>query len=200
MRVNVGALLAQAVAADTVFFARLDAPAGAGEGERLYASNFHREGHVYLLGVPPGRYVAVAALRTESLLGAKDSRFAYFPQSLIDLTEVSVVAGEVSYAGSYVVGIGMPGVCPADADAAQLRHAEMLGPGVPKCGLVRMMLHEMASHPVAVVNGSAFTLGDTVYHHRASLREARRPAADRDEFVARARQDLDAAGWTIGTR
>ncbi|MDH4059917.1 MAG: hypothetical protein OEU94_03780 [Aquincola sp.] len=200
IRVDVGAMLGQTISAETVFFARLDAPSGAPEATRLYASNFRRDGRVYLLGVPPGRYAAVAALRSELVLTTKDSRLAYFPQSLIDLTEVSIIPGAVAYAGSHVIGIGMPGVCASDSDAAQLRHAEMLGPGVPKCGLMRIVLHDLATSPLMVVNGSVFTLGDKVYHHRASLRESNRQAADQDEFIARARQDLAATGWTIGTR
>jgi hypothetical protein len=49
IRVDVGAMLGQTLSAETVFFARLDAPSGVPEASRLYASNFRRDGRVYLL-------------------------------------------------------------------------------------------------------------------------------------------------------
>lgn len=198
LQVDVSALIGASIAAERIFFVRLDGEA-APDPRPLLVSNFRRDGRVYLLAVPPGRYAAVAALRNETTFGTTDSRFAYFPQALIDRTETTVLAGTLASAGRHAVGLTMPGVCPDSADAAQLRHAEMLAPGVPKCGFLKIVLHDIATRPMMFANGVAVPMGNSVYHHRALPREGA-PAAAGDDLLEQARHDLQGSGWTVPAR
>jgi hypothetical protein len=86
-------------------------------------------------------------------------------------------------------------VCPDSADEAQLRWAEAIAPGVPKCGLFKTLLHEIASHPIMVVGGSAYTLGPSTFHYRGVLRDAARGEPELKALAEKAREDLKDPGW-----
>lgn len=175
---------------EAVYFVRLDA-AGQPADRTIQLSNVSRDGRLYLLNVPPGRYAAVAAHFTT--MGT--TYVTYLSQAAIAQTTVEVTAGGFVHAGRLSLDMGMF-VCPDSADEAQLRWAEAIAPGVPKCGLVRILLHEIGTHPIMVVGGSAFTLGPSTYHYRGVLREATRSEADLLTLAASAREDLKDGGWS----
>lgn len=197
--VKIAALVFPAAEAQTVYFVRLSDD-GKPLDDTLYASNYFLGGRAYLLGVPPGQYAAIAAVYSQTVLATTDNRVAYFPQPLIDMSIVSSKAGEVAYAGTYVVSITMPGVCPPDADEAQLRYAELMAPGVPKCGLLRILLHDLATRPTIIINSQVYLGGDSTYHHRGTVREAKHSATDGSDFFAKAREDLRDTAWVTPSK
>jgi hypothetical protein len=199
VHVRIVPALGPAMDAQAVFFVGLG-PDLKPTGDKLYISNFSRDGRAYLLDVPEGRYAAVAGTFSQTFLGSKDTRIIYFPQSVLDRSASTTRSGAISYAGSYVIGITMPGVCPSDSDAAQLRYAELIAPGVPKCGLVNIALHQIATQPMIFVNSQFFPVGDSIYHHRGSLRDAARGMADESDFRSKAGADLGNTGWLIAPR
>jgi hypothetical protein len=95
--------------------------------------------------------------------------------------------GRAPYLGTDTA-ITTDGVCPDSADAQQLRYAEAIEPGTPKCGLFKMLLHRIAS-------------GETAYPTSADLPLPRRQfqslagAAEAATFREAARSDLIGAGW-----
>lgn len=186
-------------AAERAYFVRLDEGDESKDGA-LYPSNFHRDGRVYLLNAEPGRYAVVAVGFRVQVLATESSYYVYFPGALIDATETVVEAGALAHAGRHDID-SASGVCPEDADAAQLRYAERIAPGVPKCGVLRLLLHQLAANPVVVFNGQVFSMGPSVHHLRGVPRESVRDDRAKQEFLHHAAEDLAATGWTqAGTR
>lgn len=187
--------LGAAYSAEKVYFVRTDAQ-GEPELGTIYASNFRRGERVYLLNMPPGRYAAVAAMFSVRVLGSASDYITYLPRPVIEQSGVDATVGRVAFSGRFVVDVGI-GVCPEKADPWQLRIAEVVAPGVPKCGLLKIVLHEIASKPVVVVGGSAFLLGPSTYHYRGIAREAQQDAQARGQFIEAAREDLRDSGWQL---
>jgi hypothetical protein len=158
---------------------------------KLYATHLASGGRAYALSVPPGRYVAVAAIFKPALTGAQ--YIVYLPHDLVVESATQADAGRLTFAGRYLVDTTI-GVCPGKADPLELRIAEAVSPGVPKCGLLLMAIHETLSNPVVVVGGSAFPLTAT-YHYGGLSREAHRDDDSRRAFGQAAKADLRGTGW-----
>ncbi len=158
--------------AQVVYFARLDAERDIRQAS-VIPSDYAKDGRVYLLNVPPGEYVAVAASSEYfSLFPAGSYHYtAYFSKELVELTRVSIENGQLAFAGSYVVdeSIGLK-----KADSVQLHYGEIIAPGAVKSGCFQ-------------VPGSS--------HYRGSLHEARRDDGAKAEFLNKAREDLAKGGW-----
>jgi hypothetical protein len=173
--------------------------------EAVIQSNHSRDGRVYLLNVPPGDYVAVAAFTAKRPPSAPDygrlcttseiasaqacyEYYSYFPKDLIELTRVSVGRGQFAFAGSYVID-NTPGL--GNADPVQLHYAEVIAPGVRNMGPGET-IREAAVEALAKRRdfpGHAF-------HYRGSVHEAGRDDNARSEFLVKARQDLTEGGWS----
>lgn len=177
--------------ADVVHFARVD-PETARVGTSLLSTSHTRAGRAYLLDVPPGEYVAVAA--TFSVLGAPDRYVTYFPAALVDATRTRVVPGRLAYAGRYVVAMSI-GVCAGEADEGQVRLAEVFEPGMPKCGLVESVLDKLSRTRVAPGGVAKPPAGGFTYHYRGILVSTVRDDASETAFAKQAVRDLGDAGW-----
>lgn len=171
---------------DRIFFVKLD-----GEGDitqsQVIASNFAKDGRIYLLNAKPGKYAAVAAFRSQAGLPfapapqpgvsvsvsiGKTGYTTYFSKELIEATKVDVGHGEVAFMGSYIVktSVGL-----RDAEPIQNHYAELLAPGAPKSGFGHLLS------------------GD--YHYRGTISEAKRDKDARTEFLRKANDDLAEGGW-----
>jgi hypothetical protein len=159
---------------------------------KLYATHLASSGRAYALNVPPGRYVAVAAIFKPPFA---PQYIVYLPRDLVIQSATQADAGRLVFAGRYVVDT-MIGVCPDKADPLQVRIAETVSPGVPKCGLLRMAMHQTLTNPVVVIGGSAFPLGGTV-HYGGVSREAHRDDDAQRTFVEAAKTDLRGTGWEL---
>jgi hypothetical protein len=157
-------------AAAQIYFARVGDD-GEPALEVLYASGYFKDGRAYALNVPPGRYAAVAG--AFKVMGTQ--YISYFPRAVVTASTVPAAEGRVAFAGRYGLDSTI-GVCPDKADALQLRIAEVVSPGVPKCGLLRMALHETFKSGFVVVGGMAFPAGPGTVHYggRAARGAARR--------------------------
>jgi hypothetical protein len=151
------------------------------------------------LNVPPGAYVAVAAEFSVKVLGSGDTYLTYFPKKMMDLTRVTTASGGFEYAGHYLVNAS-PGLCSNESDEIQMRVAQRIAPGTVKCGLFAMLLQSVAANPGVMVNSHYVPLGSNTIHYRGALREARREAADKGDFLFQAQRDLGSAGWVIESR
>ncbi len=179
---------------DRVFFVRLDEedPSTFTRGEFL-ASNYAKDGYLFLLNAKPGRYVAVATARRQSAgpgpsssvissgnitvgvgvsIGATDYT-VYFPEDLVRLTAVSVEPGTIAYMGTFRIdtSVGLAG-----ADENQRYFYRMVAPGHEDRNLV--------SH--------IFSLD---YHYRGSLRDALQGEDEQAKFREWAGKTLQSVGW-----
>jgi hypothetical protein len=85
-----------------VFFIRVEEGADPLIADGFLPSNHVRGQQVFLLNVRPGKYVAVAA-DIRSAPGSGFDQKAFFSESMIPLTEVTVNAGEFVFAGEFVI-------------------------------------------------------------------------------------------------
>jgi hypothetical protein len=178
-------------ATQQVYFARIgeqDEPVL----DSLYVTTFFNEGRAYALNVPPGRYAAVAGVF--KVMG--DTYISYFPRTVVNRTISLASEGKLAFAGRYVLDSNV-GVCPDKADELQIRIAEVLSPGVPKCGLLRMAIHETFKQGFIVIQGTAIALGPSTVHYGGVLREAHRDDAAARTFHDAARKDLQGRGWDM---
>lgn len=184
--------------ADGAFFVRrCAADAGAACTERLVASNYGKDGRLYLLNAEPGEYRAVAAAFRSGAPGDRSLYFAYFPAAMREAATVRVDPGQLAYAGSYRLAASI-GLCPGQAEPAQLQYAEMLEPGTPKCGFFKTLLHQLATGDYLFIGGTAYPVGTQTFHYRGASFEKSTEPAEAREFRNAARRDLGGAGWVIG--
>lgn len=167
---------------------------GEPEFDVLYTSSYFKEGRAYALNVPPGRYTAVAG--AFKVMG--DTYVSYFPRPMVIGSIALASEGKVAFAGRHLLDSNI-GVCPDKADALQIRIAEALSPGVPKCGLLRMAIHETFKQGFVVIQGAAIPLGPSTVHYGGVLRETRRDDETARTFHAAARKDLQGRGWDVPT-
>ena len=180
-----------AYAAEQVYFAR------AGQQDEpdfgtVYGTSLFKEGRAYALNVPPGRYVAIAG----AFKVLNSSYISYFPRSMVIDSVALASEGKVTFAGRYVLDSNI-GVCPDKADALQIRIAESVSPGVPKCGLLRMAIHDTFKQGFVVIGGSAFALGPGTMHYGGVLRESHHEDAAARAFLEAASKDLKGSGWEV---
>lgn len=170
-----------------IVFARIDGESGILQ-HSVHRSTFVEDGRAYLLNVPPGTYVAVAAFFAKSPVGSsappngtgvsfmigKTGYTTYFSEELVEHTRVTVTEGGFAYMGKYVIdqATGLK-----DADRVQTHYKNVLAPGEASSGLRHMMS------------------GD--YHYRGSLVSGSNDGETLRAFVAMARKDLAGTGWTM---
>lgn len=172
--------------ADTVYFVKRCEP-GETCDERLHASSHATHGRAYWVDAEPGAYVAVAA--SFQVLGAPDLYFVYFPSEVIEASLVQAVPGGIAFAGSYVLSTSI-GLCADTAEPVQLKYAEQIDLGSPKCGLVKSTLGKLAEGKYVIVGGKALPVGGYLYHYRGLAHTARRGADDEAKFLSQAPRDL----------
>jgi hypothetical protein len=192
--------------ASVVYFTRFGADQE-GREETVYASNYQKDGRVYLLNVPPGDYVAVAAALvahgskplTDLSNLPKDIQFVYFPQELVNQTRVLVDKGQFAYAGSYVIDASY-GICAGVADDIQIHYAERFEPGTSKCGIKQLLgqtSRMVLKGNFVIVGGHIFSTADVLTHYRGSIHDANWDEHNKIEFFRKAQGDLAEGGWRI---
>lgn len=162
--------------------------------DRLLASNFAKDGRIYLLNAEPGKYRAVAAAFESGVLGDNSLYFTYFPGSLTNETVVDVWPGRLANAGSYLVSASY-GLCPDNAEARQLQDAEIIERGTPKCGLFRSLLGKLGSGNYVFIGGKAYAAGTQTYHYRGTGFEKQQTPLGSPGFLEAARSDLAGSAW-----
>ena len=179
---------------DRVYFVRLY-----GDNESSFIrdtvipSNFAKGGYTYLLNVPPGRYVAVAAYRSQShqlnnppppssnsavTLWFLTEYGTYFSEKIVKLTEVTVKSGSIAFMGEFVVdqsyGLG-------HGDEIQLHYYGLLAP-------------EDKSR------SSCFNFLIGRNHYKGSLHRVCQDEKACDQFLAKAKEHLKETGWSDAAR
>jgi hypothetical protein len=121
-----------------VQFVRAERPGDAYSATTLIPSNHEgRDGRVYLLNVPPGRYAPVAfQTRGGSAFAVRDKQWVFLEKKLIDELTVTVKAGALVFAGDYSLGgtawrgraEKLSEKNPYHADAAQVHYLALMFP------------------------------------------------------------------------
>lgn len=142
-----------------VFFVRVEEGVDPFDADAFLPSNYAKGRQVFLLNVRPGRYLAVAADLRAAPGSGLDMK-AFFSEKLIPLTEVTVAAGEVVFAGDFLVATHLD---MKDADRAQTHYYGLISP-------------EMAGRTYM---GRAFS-GEGAY--RAELESAAKDSGTEREF------------------
>lgn len=195
------------VTATTVFFVKVCPPSGLPCVEKLIPSNHESQGRVYLVNAEPGEYRPVAAAYQTAVFygigAAHVVNIAYLPDAAAREAAVQVLPGRIADAGHYRVH-AVEEVCPDTADPGQLRHAELMEPGVRKCGIVaslvdsiRRSLSDIGSRPV--YGNKAFPHHAGANHFRGVRHETLRAGSDA-LVIEEARRELEAAGWSFDVR
>ena len=175
---------------DRVMFIRLDDEQDAPYlSTKPIASNYVKDGYIYLLNVPPGRYAAVASFRSQSAAPATpppgssgvnvtvnpgDSDFStFFSVDVIKATTVTVEPGQLAFIGEVVVDSSTH---LENADDAQAHYYRLLAPGAEdKSGFKGMM------------SGS--------YYYTGSLHTVNRDEAAYGRFLDKSTKNLGERGW-----
>ncbi len=160
--------------AQEVYFAKLGTEHDIRQAS-VIRSNYAKDGRVYLLNVPPGDYVAVAAF-AEFWPGpyfGPGEWTTYFSKEIVEMTLVSVGKGQFAFAGSYVVdqSRGLK-----EADPIQLHYEEIVDQ--------------------ARLKAFYFQCCPGGLHYRGSLHESKRDDVTKNEFLNKAREDLAEGGWS----
>ena len=190
--------------ATTVYFVKDCPPSDSPCDEKLIPSNHESQGRVYLLDAEPGEYRPVAAAyKTAVYYGIGSVHYVnivYLPDALVSNTGVQVEAGRVSDAGYYRVH-AVHEVCATTADPGQLRYAELMDPGVSKCGLLNTLFDSLR-HPLRgftstlVIGGKAYPAATGANHFSGVSYETLRGAPDA-EALEEAYKELEKAGWSF---
>lgn len=152
------------------------------------ASNYNKDGYIYLLNAPPGRYAAVATFRSQAgiptaptggggvtvTVNPGDTDYAtYFSRDLVKATEVNVEPGRIVFMGEFIVDMSTRF---EDADDVQLHYLRLISPGV-----------EDRSKLLGLLSGN--------YHYTGTLHEVNQDEEARERFFATSRENLGGAGW-----
>lgn len=180
--------------ADVVYFVRNCPPAPEGCEDHLIPSNYAKDGRVYLLNAPPGDYRAVATAFESGVFGDNSLYFAYLPNSLVNASSSRVQSGNLTYAGSYLVSASH-GVCPENAEPDQLKYAEMIEPGTPKCGFFKTLIHKLANSDYIFIGGKAYSVGKQTYHYQGTAYEKQQPSDAAAGAFGAVLKDLSETGW-----
>lgn len=109
---------------------------------RIIQSNYSNGDHIYLLNAEPGRYAAVAAFeKAPQQSGSKEKdenensayNSFYFSRDIIELSEIEVMPGEISFMGSFTLKKPFT-LSFSDPDEAQLFYRSKLQPRLEKDG------------------------------------------------------------------
>jgi hypothetical protein len=159
---------------DSVMFVRLE-----GNDRSQYissqpiASNYNKDGYIYLLNAPPGRYAAVSTFRYQA---TGDHGFTtYFSRDLVKATEVIVEPGRIVFMGEFIVDTSTSF---EDADDIQLHYRKWTSPG---------------AEDRSTFVGSM--MGDN--HYTATLHEVNQDEEARERFLVTTRENLGEVGWLV---
>ena len=183
--------------ADTIYFAKGCSKSDDKCAEQLVVSNYSNGGRVYLLNADPGEYKPVAAAFESGMLGDKSIYFAYFPEAMTAASMVIVQKGKFAYAGSYLVPASL-GLCPDNAEPSQIKYADLIEPGAPKCGFWKMLMHKLVTGDYLFVGGKAYPTGSQTFHYHGTGYEQIEKPGESPSFFESAKSDLSGAGWTVG--
>lgn len=158
-----------------IYFVRVEGGTDPYLQENLLVSNYAQGGHVYLLDIPPGRYVAVAAWFPASAPGQSGEFVTVFARDVIKLTDMTLAPGSVRFMGEYVLDTagGLKG-----ADDAQLHYLSLFEPGA------------RTIRPIMRYGN----------YYAGSLRESRRDPDSERRFLGKALEHLESSGWTTAVR
>lgn len=134
-------------------------------------------GTVYVQNVPPGRYAAVAFTASEKGFGkVREVTLFLLPKSMVQQTETTVAAGDISFMGEYELGGSTMILQENVADEVQMHYFEVFwGKPLPQVVADLQLLGTPAYFPI-----------HTVVHTNAS-----RVADAEERFLAAARRDLE---------
>ncbi len=174
---------------DSVMFVRLE---GSDSSQYIstqpIASNYNKDGYIYLLNAPPGRYAAVATFRSQAspppapaggsgvtvTVNPGDTDYAtYFSRDLVKATEVTVAPGKIVFMGEFIVDTSTNF---EDADDLQLHYLRLISPSV-----------EDRSNFLGLFSGD--------YHYTGTLHELNQDEEASERFLATTRENLGEAGW-----
>ncbi len=174
---------------DSVMFVRLE-----GNDRSQYistqpiASNYNKDGYIYLLNAPPGRYVAVATFRSQAsaptapaggggvtvTVNPGDTDYTtYFSRDLVKATEVTVEPGSIVFMGEFTVDTSTKF---EDADDVQSHYFRLISPGV-----------EDRNKFLGLMSGD--------YHYTGTLHKVNQDEEVRERFLATTKKNLGEAGW-----
>ncbi len=139
------------------------------------ASNYNKDGYIYLLNAPPGRYAAVAASDIQSHAEGNQRFSTYFSRDLVKATEVTVEPGRIVFMGEFIVDTSTSF---EDADDVQSHYLRLISPGV---------------EGRSTFWGSM--MGDN--HYTGTLHEVNQDEEARDRFLATTRENLGEVGWLV---
>ena len=163
--------------ADSVTFARLEGnDTSQYISTQLITSNYKKDGYIYLLNAPPGRYAAVATFRLyqDFLDGSVSRHYTYFSRDLVKATEVTVEPGRIVFMGEFIVDTSSF----KDADDVQSHYDRLISPDL-----------EGRSVSWQVRMG--------VLHYTGTLHEVNQDEEARERFLATTRENLGEVGWLV---
>ena len=174
---------------DSVMFVRLE-----GNDRSQYistqpiASNYNKDGYIYLLNAPPGRYAAVATFRSQAsaptapaggggvtvTVNPGDTDYTtYFSRDLVKATEVTVEPGRIVFMGEFIVDTSTKF---ENADDVQSHYFRLISPGV-----------EDRNKFLGLMSGD--------YHYTGTLYKVNQNEEVRERFLATTKENLGEAGW-----
>lgn len=104
----------------------------------VIASNYSKDGYIYLLNVPPGRYAAVASYTRVPTTDYNYNYSTYYSRELVKLTEIEVKSGEIAFMGRFLINQAMTNSLAATlvpveglqgAEDVQLHYFRLISPG-----------------------------------------------------------------------
>lgn len=181
--------------ADAVYFVKNCVEGVGGQcDERLIASSYAKEGRVYLLNVPPGEYRAVATSFMSGVWGDNGLYFAYFPSALAKDSTIRVGPRQLAYLGAFLLSASY-GVCSDTAEASQIKYAELIEPGTPKCGWLKTTMHKLGSGDYVFIGGKAYVAGKVTFHYQGGAYEKQNVLPGALGWRSLVRNDLNGSGW-----
>ena len=174
---------------DSVMFVRLE-----GNDSSQYIStqpiksNYNKDGYIYLLNAPPGRYAAVATFRSQAsaptapaggggftvTVNPGDTDYTtYFSRDLVKATEVTVEPGRIVFMGEVIVDTSTSFT---DADDVQSHYIRLISPDV-----------EDRNKFLGLLSGD--------HHYTGTLHEVNHNEEASERFFATTKENLGEAGW-----
>ncbi|MCZ6656011.1 MAG: hypothetical protein O7C67_01830 [Gammaproteobacteria bacterium] len=101
--------------------------------EYVVSSNYSNKKQVYLLNAKPGRYVAVAARLSGGGAATGFKYEAFFSKDMLSETEVTVVAGELTFMGEFLLQTSTK---MAEADPVQSYFYRLISPEAARKGFL----------------------------------------------------------------
>ena len=163
---------------DSVMFVRLESNDSSQYiSTQPIRSNYNKDGYIYLLNAPPGRYAAVATFRSQASAPAGGGGFTYFTtyfsRDLVKATEVTVEPGRIVFMGEVIVDTSTSF---KDADDVQSHYFRLISPGVED-------------------RNKFLGLLSSDHHYTGTLHKVNQDEEVRERFLATTKKNLGEAGW-----